>query len=78
MKRQAYRATLWRVNELISEDVAYAHNSGVRKSEALARQYARDQGVILTGDKPERDEYGYTRVWRSDAGHEVIACVVVA
>ena len=77
MKRQTYKATLWRVNELVSEDVAYAHNSGVRKSEALVREFARDHGVMMHGDKPRRDKEGYTRVWRSpDGSHELMAVVI--
>jgi hypothetical protein len=77
MKRQQYRATLWSVNEQISEGIAYAHNSGVRKSEALARDYARAHGIMLHGSKPNRDESGYARIWRSEDGtHEVIASVV--
>lgn len=77
MKRQKYNATLWRVNELIAEDVAYAHNSAVRKSEALVRQYARDHGVIMHGGTPHRDENGYARIWRSaDGSLEVVTSVI--
>lgn len=79
MKRQQFRATLWQVNELVSEDVAYAHNSGVRKSEALVRDFARSHGVIMHGGKPRRDETGYARIWKSaDGSLEVVASVIPA
>jgi hypothetical protein len=77
MKRQKFSVALLRGVEFIAEDTAYAHNSGVRKSEALAREYARAHGIILHGGKPHRDDSGYIRFWRSDDGqHEVTASVV--
>lgn len=76
MKRQAYKVTLWRPeNDLIWEATAYAHNSGVRKSEELVRRFARENGLTMTGGKPHRDENGYVRIWRG-SGREVTACVV--
>lgn len=76
--RQEYRATLQLAGgEELARDKAYAHNSGVRRSEALARSYAREHGVMLHGDKPVRDEHGYARTWRTvDGGHIVFATVV--
>ena len=77
MKRQTFKASVWRANELLSEGVAYAHNSGVRKSEALVREFARDRGVMMYGEQPNRDDEGYTRIWRSSDGqHELVACVI--
>lgn len=77
MKRQTYKASIWAVADQLAEDTAYAHNSGVRKSEALVRRYARDNGVIMHGGKPHRDENGYARIWRSaDGSHELVATVI--
>ncbi|GLE59069.1 hypothetical protein NJBCHELONAE_43800 [Mycobacteroides chelonae] len=74
MRRTPYRATLTENGVQIDQDIAYAHNSAVRASEALVRGYARTHGVIMTGDKANRDGAVYTRRWRSP-GHEVIATV---
>lgn len=75
MQRKTFKVVLsGPLGDTISEDIAYAHNSSVRKSEALVRSYARSHGVIMHGSKPVRDEEGYSRVWRSsDSTHEVVA-----
>jgi hypothetical protein len=79
MKRQQFTASLSRGDELIAKAIAFAHNSGVRQSEALARAYARERGVMLHGDTPARDESGYVRVWRTaDQSVALIARVVPA
>lgn len=76
MQRERYLVTLCQGGELVADGLAYAHNSGVRKSESLAREYAREHGVVLHGSKPIRDEHGYTRWWRSvDGIHELTAFV---
>lgn len=74
MRRTPYRATLTENGIQIDHGIAYAHNSAVRKSEALVRTYARDHGVIMTGDKSSIDGAVYTRRWYAP-GHEVIATV---
>lgn len=74
MRRIPYRATLTENGIQISHGVAYAHNSAVRKSEALIRDYARSHGVIMTADKAQRDGAVYTRRWQAP-GHEVTATV---
>lgn len=76
MKRQEYRVILSTDDDpLYREVVAYALNSGVRKSEALVRDLARDKGTVFTGEKPARDETGYRRVWTDPQGNRVTAYV---
>lgn len=49
--------------EVVSQDVAYAMNSAIRKSEALARDLARNHGVMLAGHAPSREGNHYRREW---------------
>ena len=78
MRRQKFSASIWKVTDELARAEAFAHNSGVRKSEGLVREYARRHGVIMHGGKARRDhENGYTRIWRSEDGaHEVVAVVI--
>lgn len=50
----------------------YAWNSGVRETEAILRDYGRENGVVLEGAKPEvvRDDTGreYRREWTASNG----------
>lgn len=78
MKRTMFAVTLtdYATNETVSETVAYASNSGVRESEALARTQARATGEPLSAGKPERDERGYRRMWTGDrTGRKYLATV---
>lgn len=74
MRRIQYLATLTENGIQIEHADAYAHNSAVRKSEALVRTYARTRGITLTGEKPTRVGALYTRRWHAP-GREVIATV---
>lgn len=65
MQRTPHLATLTENGTQIEHADAYAHNSAVRKSEALVRNYARTRGITLTGDKPTRVGTFYTRRWHA-------------
>lgn len=77
MKRQRYSAAIFTSlgDQIGDSAIAYAHNSGVRASEKLVREYARAHGVMMHGGQPHRDETGYARIWKAE-GHEVIASVI--
>lgn len=82
MKRQSYRATLTVDGNIVSDAVGYAWNSTVRKSEMLARVYARSLGVILHGGTPECEgekfnRTSYRRAWSTD-GVSALATVTLA
>lgn len=78
MKRQPFRASITTpLGNVLADKVTYAHNSGIRATEALVRSYARHHGVVMHGEKPHRDETGYARIWRAE-GHELVAVVVPA
>lgn len=78
MKRQKYIAKLYYQLEpgYVGHSIKYAHNSAVRETEAMAREYARKHGVELLGGKPSRDAHGYSRTWESaDGQHRLLAHV---
>ena len=75
MKRQKFRVAIYRGTEELATDEAFAHNSGVRKSEALVREFARGHDTLMQGAQPHRDENGYARIWR-DGVHEIVAVVI--
>lgn len=63
MRRTQYMAALTENGTQIAHADAYAHNSAVRKSEALVRTYARNRGITLAGDRPTREGTLYIRRW---------------
>ena len=82
MKRRTYLAHLIETSTdlEISSKETYAWNSGVRASEALVREYARKEGIILTGsepwvDMPDSPYKTYTRTWTHPSGYSVTATV---
>lgn len=78
MKRTTYQVVLANAAGVpMRHERTYAHNSGVRKSEALVREYARELGTSFHGDRPVRDESGYRREWDNGAGITVTALVYV-
>lgn len=70
MKRSTYRVTalLPDPSGKLVRDNRYAMNSGIRRSEDMVRQYARELGMALYGDTPERQGDTYRRVWRDAEG----------
>ncbi|WP_100492776.1 hypothetical protein [Mycobacteroides abscessus] len=72
MRRTPYLATLTENGTQIEHADAYAHNSAVRKSEALVRKHARTRGITLTGDKPTRDGTVYTRRWHASTCEVIV------
>lgn len=80
MKRPVVTAQLLdSAGAVILEGVRYAWNSGVRETEALLRQYARENDLVFHGSLPEvvRSESGreYRREWTSHDGRTVWALV---
>lgn len=75
MKRQKFRVALYRGTDEIARDESFAHNSGVRKSEALVRAFAREHDTLMIGASPHRNDEGYSRQW-TDGTHTVIAVVI--
>ena len=77
MTRKTYTVTVETDDgSKIGATVAYAMNSGIRKSEAIVREYARARGVYYLGDMPYRDSEGrYRRTWQSLYLHALRVCV---
>ena len=75
MKRRYFIAELVDNGRTIAMSEAYAMNSAIRASEALARDYARDHSMVLNGEQPTRYGQIYTRRW---VGPDVVLKAVVA
>lgn len=76
MKRRTFTAELFRAgeHEPIATATAYAMNSTIRASEALAREYARGRRIILDGALPSHKGDTYRRAWVGP-GVELVAVV---
>ena len=80
MKRATVTATLKDDAGLtLSEGTTSAWNSGVRATEAMLRQFGRENGFAFTGSNPEvdRSETGrvYRREWTNTRGDTFWAIV---
>lgn len=71
MKRRTFIAALYRAGESdpFVTSTAYAMNSAIRATEALAREYARGRQIILTGQLPSREGNVYRRAWTGPGVH---------
>ena len=50
----------------LAERTTFAWNSGVRATEAMLREYGRENGLAFTGSTPEVDRYETGRVYRRE------------
>lgn len=83
MKRVEYHVTVTDVGrqEIVATSSKFAKNSGIRESEALVRQIARDEGTIYYGDKPVTSPFydrSYHRTWRGGNARVLLAIVTKA
>lgn len=77
MTRTQFRATIRIDGVVVDADTAYAFNSAIRRTEALARTYARRHGVVLHGGPSSStgEKYARTNYRREWSNGTVVAIV---
>jgi hypothetical protein len=81
MKRRTYTARIVINGERVIDKTTYAWNSGIRTTETLVREYARETRTLYIGDKPAvadptARERTYLRHWTSADGQTTITAAV--